>query len=382
MLPLAAASDVCEQYIQPRSLQWQSSAQDRFGLRTICPFRLVESSTRTATLLELHVQSLETYNLAFERKSLDVGTADSCFIDPVVYSYIRCMVRGLLYLRSIPTLRRLTGLFVHIFTKSSDDCCSPIRKLLFHTYGFPLCHVSVICRRVALSLVRNQYLRHDYIVRVAALSAFSSAVSLHPSLQRVCTYGNVYRVVSEFVLLNLTHISLGLYALFNSALDFFCMPLHCCDAPSVTAPRSHCCDRDHVTVPAGGGRPYLFPKTAVGSLVSQCAGWLTPDHVFRYVDHVDDVGRLAYPSEQGFVHVNLPLTSVIPHVSKKIVQKIAQIHKVPLSLHWNLTKDELIQVFEGHSCINCSLYISVLETQLSPSLRKKKKCSGGICKSD
>ncbi|KAF8810294.1 hypothetical protein BYT27DRAFT_7222048 [Phlegmacium glaucopus] len=145
-----------------------------------------------------------------------------------------------------------------------------------------------------------------------------------------------------------------------------CTPLYSCSRPSIVSSKLD--GHDHVSVPTGGGQAYLFPNMTVSSFIKQGDDQLTPDHVFWYVDHVDDVGCLAYPSEQGFV--------IVPHVSRQMVQKIAQIHKVPLlSSHWHLTKDELVKLFEGHNCIKCNLYMSVLEAQLSPSLRKKNSAA-------
>ena len=353
----------------------QSSAQDCFGLGIICPIRLVEGSTWTVAPLELHVQFLGTHHLAFEQKTLDLGTAECRFVDPVVRSTIRCVVHGLFYLTFISTPRRLVGLFLRVFAKSSDCYRSPFWQLLFYTLILPLCRVSVICRRVALSLLRNQIFSHDYMVRVSALSAFSSAVSLRPP-QCVRLYGNVYRIVCIFVLLVLTRCLLGLSVLVDSMSDCSHIPVHCPNTPFSSVPLSElrCCDRDLVST-IGGGRPYLFPGNDVGSSVTQGGEWLTPAHVFRFVDHVDDVNCLAYPSEHGFVYAKLALTSIVSHISRQMVQKIARIHKVALSSHWHLTKDELVRAFEGHDCINCSLYTSVLEAHLSPSVRRKKSAA-------
>ena len=108
--------------------------------------------------------------------------------------------------------------------------------------------------------------------------------------------------------------------------------------------------------------------------IKQGGDQLTPDHVFRYVDHVDDMGRLAYPLEQGFVYANMTLSHIIPFLSRQMVQKIARVHKIPISSHWKLTKDDLVKMFNGHSCIinNCAFYTSVLEARISPSLIRKE----------
>ena len=321
------------------------------------------------------MQFHETRHLVYEQKSLDLGMNKRHFLNPLVCPSICRMVHALFYLKIIPIMRRLTDFCLHVFAKSSDRCCSPFWQLLFYTYVFPPRSVLVICQRVALNLVRNQYSRHDYIVRVFALSILpsESVVLPHPHLQCARTYGNVYRIVCGFVLLVLACNSQIVSAFFDSVSDCLCISLHHRYVPSVPLSELHYCDR--ALSPTGGGRPYLFPNAAVESSISQGANWLTPGHVFRYVDHTDEIGCLAYPLEDSFVYASLPLSSVIPYVSKQMVQKIARIHGVPLSLHWHLSKDDLIELFKGHSCINCNLYTSVLEAQLSPSERKKRSAA-------
>ena len=142
--------------------------------------------------------------------------------------------------------------------------------------------------------------------------------------------------------------------------------LQCCNRQAV--PSSKFPTREPLLTPIGGGRQYLFSNSSIVSFIKQGGDKVSPDHVFRYVDHMDDIGCVAYPLEQGFVYANLTLAHIVPFLSKKMVQKIAQIHKIPISSNWNLTKDDLVKMFYDHSCINCTLYTSVLEAQLSPSL--------------
>ena len=154
------------------------------------------------------------------------------------------------------------------------------------------------------------------------------------------------------------------------ASKFLCILLHCCKGPMVLSSRLRRPVR--LSVPIGGGRQHLFPNSSVVTSIEQGGDHLTPDHVFRFVDHVDDMGRLAYPLEQDFVYANLALANIVPFLSKQMVQKIARIHQIPISSRWNLPKDDLVKLFDGHNCINCSLYISVLESRLSPSLKKRE----------
>ncbi|KAF8809210.1 hypothetical protein BYT27DRAFT_7094612, partial [Phlegmacium glaucopus] len=303
------------------------------------------------------------------------------FVDPIVRSHY--IAQSPFHLRCFSTLQRLIDLFLHVSAKLSRCYCSPFWQLLLHPYILPLHHISVTCRRIALSLIRNQCSRHDFLVHVFALSVFWSALSPHPPLQHVRTHHNKYYIVYGITVLVLTS---NLLSLLSSALgnlrfstsECLCIPLCHRSRPLILSTELH--SHDHISVPTGGGRPYLFPSATVAPFITQCDNPLTPDHVFRYMDHVDDVGCLAYPLEQGFVYADLSLTNVVPHISKQMVQKIARIHKVPLSSHWHLAKDELVKVFEGHNCINCNLYKSVLDAQLSPSLRKKVSAAKAFAK--
>src|ERR1700678_953010 len=84
------------------------------------------------------------------------------------------------------------------------------------------------------------------------------------------------------------------------------------------------------------------------------------------------MGRLAYSLGQDFVYADLTLTDIVPFLPKQMVQKIAQIHKIPISSRGNLSKDDLVNLFDGHNCINCTFYTSVLESRLSPFLKRKE----------
>ncbi|KAF8811795.1 hypothetical protein BYT27DRAFT_7088694 [Phlegmacium glaucopus] len=125
------------------------------------------------------------------------------------------------------------------------------------------------------------------------------------------------------------------------------------------------------SVVTGGGRPYLFSNSSIMPFIKK-DDKVSAAHVFQYIDHVDDVGCLSYPVEHEFVHADLFLGDIIPHLSKQMIQKIAQIHKISTSSSWHLPKEQLIEAFHRHNCINCTLYTSVLKAQISPSLKKKQ----------
>ncbi|KAF8802339.1 hypothetical protein BYT27DRAFT_7112687 [Phlegmacium glaucopus] len=150
---------------------------------------------------------------------------------------------------------------------------------------------------------------------------------------------------------------------FNTKTSEFCSNLPDCSPSSVVV---------------GGGRAYLFSHLSIAPFIKRSNDELSSVHVFQYVDHVDNVGCLSYPVEHGFVYADLSLTDIIPHISKHMIQKIANIHKISLGSSWHLPKAQLVEAFSKHNCINCSLYISVLKTQLSPSLKKKESSANAF----
>jgi len=123
------------------------------------------------------------------------------------------------------------------------------------------------------------------------------------------------------------------------------------------------------------GKPFRNHKTCLemgfsGGNTTQCQQCTA--NVFQYIDHIDEVGCLSYPIEHGFVHADLSLSDTIPHLSKNMIQKIACIHNISLNSWWHLPKEQLIEAFIGHNCINCNLYTSILKVHISRSLKKKK----------
>jgi hypothetical protein len=216
------------------------------------------------------------------------------------------------------------------------------------------------CHHVALSLVQNQHSRHDFQALLSALFVSWPVALPHPPLRNVSTYPSIYGTVCEVAVLFLTKK-------ITSIIRTIFIPLHCCRRLS-----KPCSGHERLSVPTGGGRPHLFSNLCIAPFIKEGGDQQTPDHVFRYVDHVDDIGCLAYPLKQGFVYANLTLPNIVPFLSGHMVQKIAKIHKIPFSLRWNLKKTDLVKIFDNHSCLNCTLYTSVLEIQLSPSLAKKK----------
>ncbi|KAF8238043.1 hypothetical protein L208DRAFT_1244225, partial [Tricholoma matsutake] len=136
------------------------------------------------------------------------------------------------------------------------------------------------------------------------------------------------------------------------------------------------------SAPIGGGRPYLFSYLSITSFIKKGNDKVSTDHVFHYVDHVDELGCLKYSTEQGLVYVDLPLCDIVPHILKQMIKKIAQIHKISLGSSSHLPKDQLIKAFDGHDCVNCNFYTSQMHLQTSQKSKKfsttKKKISHSL----
>lgn len=176
--------------------------------------------------------------------------------------------------------------------------------------------------------------------------------------------GRLFDSILKYILLSYIHLRELLLSLLINQI------LLCCWEGSIDF-SSRLRSDERLSIPIGGGRQYLFPNSSIVPSIVLGGDQLTPDHVFRFVDHVDDMGRLAYPLGEDFVYANLTLAVIVLFLSKQMVQKIARIHKVPFSLRWNLAEYELVNLFEGHSCVNCILYTSVLESHLSTFQKKR-----------
>lgn len=144
-------------------------------------------------------------------------------------------------------------------------------------------------------------------------------------MRNVCACHNMYCIVNKNTVLltkKFNNMVLSVLAVFRfMASKFLCILLHCCKGPIVLS--SRLCRPVRLSVPIGGGRQHLFPNSSVVTSIEQGGDHLTPDHVFRFVDHVDNMGCLVYPLEQDFMYANLALTNIVPFLSKQMVQKIA-----------------------------------------------------------
>ena len=122
--------------------------------------------------------------------------------------------------------------------------------------------------------------------------------------------------------------------------------------------------------PRGGGSRHEFAFDTIEQHLEGCA--VTKNNVFVFVDHVDDsTAHLLYPADKCFVHANIPLESVVPYLTVKMLLKIAKLHHIKIGSH--VPKSEIIRSFDGHSCASCDLYRSIFTVADSKSLKAKNR---------
>jgi hypothetical protein len=108
-------------------------------------------------------------------------------------------------------------------------------------------------------------------------------------------------------------------------------------------------------------KPYMLPHDENQLDISQ--------NVFRYVDHVDDIGLLQYPPSQ-FVHINMPLQKLATHLTVTTLKKIAKSHGCS---HASCeTKKNLQNILNRHSCPRCNVLVTVFSIE-TPKLKTSKE---------
>ena len=118
----------------------------------------------------------------------------------------------------------------------------------------------------------------------------------------------------------------------------------------------------------GGGRRHEFSFPAVESYITAGQNY-SNDSAFKFVDHVDSLGQHAYPIDQNFIHTNIPLCNIVPHLSVKVALKIARLHCLQIGSH--VSKSEICRIFEGHNCIHCNAHVTVFTVVDSKSTRRR-----------
>ena len=125
----------------------------------------------------------------------------------------------------------------------------------------------------------------------------------------------------------------------------------------------------HRVLRFGGGRQHEFSFLAVEPYIT--AGYdYSKDSAFKFVDHVDSLGQHAYPIDQNFIHTNIPLSDLIPHIPVRVALNIARLHRLEIGSH--VAKSEICHIFEGHNCIySCNQYVTVFAAVNSKCTRRR-----------
>ena len=113
-------------------------------------------------------------------------------------------------------------------------------------------------------------------------------------------------------------------------------------------------------VSLGGAASRLFDFSLIGDHLTSDRSLVSQESMFRFVDHVDDVGILAYSSPQ-FVHTNIPLSQLFKFLPVLHARKIASVHCIPVGSHCSIA--ELLIHVENHSCLQCSSRLTVFSVE-------------------
>ena len=163
-------------------------------------------------------------------------------------------------------------------------------------------------------------------------------------------------------------------------IQFLCLTHHCFVLPSfsangVSAPSASAsfscndqppCDR---VLRYGGGRQHEFSALEVKPYISAAANFCY-DSAFKFVDHVDrDSLQHAYPIVENYIHTNIPLRDVVPHLSVRAALKLARLHNLQIGSH--VPKSAICRIFEAHKCIDCNIYLTVFSVVHSKAARRR-----------
>jgi hypothetical protein len=278
------------------------------------------------------------------------------------------------------------SLYVFLQCDFSTFFCLLYRDLFVHAalmHCIPQEDPACIVYFILLLMMRSMILRHDFLACVTDFYAkqlnFRSMILRHDFLARITTFydrqltfrGNVHHRPynaggpSRLGLVDLARFSLPCLFIviqFASILMYRCPSWACFSSKGIGTPSassSFSCDDQplsHRVLTYGGGRQHVFSALAVDPYIT--AGHKScSNSAFKFVDHIDGVGQLAYPIAQKFIHTNIPLCDIIPHLSIRVALKIARLHHLQIGSH--VSKSEICRIFEGHNCISCNLFVTV-----------------------
>jgi hypothetical protein len=126
----------------------------------------------------------------------------------------------------------------------------------------------------------------------------------------------------------------------------------------------------HIALPYGGASQHDFAFKEIALYIVQGNRGGT-DNSFRFIVHNKHIRMRDYdPGE--FVHTNVPLYNIIPHLSVKTILNIAQVHGIKISSH--LPKAVMVSHFNAHHCATCNdvfTIFSVVKSKLVQDRNQK-----------
>ena len=238
-----------------------------------------------------------------------------------------------------------------------------------------------LCRALSIHLQRNCMLRHDYRACLARMflpmrmSVLRKYAQIRPSTLNELRY--VCHKLPHGLNLHWLFITNDIASVYKQIFNSVCqMSLQktniskiLCKNAEVHYKESHN-DRQSYR-PVGGGRSYVFSANVILPLLPNNDQYIDRASGFHFVDHVNDVGLLSYPLDKKFVHVDIPLQELVPHLPVNAVHKIAKIHQISISSH--VPKVKLPAFFESHSCENCSLYVSIFSVTETVAVKRRQQ---------
>ena len=284
----------CEPSILPASLSWQSLPNVNSCLENALHIRLVESSIQTVRRTELHVQAHES-NLAICPELHAQAHETYLAIHPIFL--VETYTFAVSHLKAVDQLLR-TFHSIGIFeTKLHPHIC--------------YCHWSFLLHKVK-HLFQSTFSKSLHCCFYSFYQLVLCAFVRRLRLLILLTYHRIAlafenqcsRILSKIAVL----VTKNYGCIFLSTFSFLCIVtsavllLFCKDQTLLS---SELRGSERLSIPIGGGRQYLFSNSSVVPFIKQGGEQLTSDHVFRYVDHVDDIGCLAYPLESGYLYANL-----------------------------------------------------------------------------
>ena len=225
--------------------------------------------------------------------------------------------------------------------------------LMYSLHCIPLEEPSILSYLAFLRASCNMFLRHDFLAWNTSLS--TAPHTPLPWLFLVIKVSLFFQYPFQIALIQVQHSS---YYFTSADLRQSAVPA----VDSFPERRSNSYD---------GGRQHMFTFEEVGTCI---VGGYDVDHdsAFKFIDHVDSTGRVAYPIDQNYIYADVPLPVLIPYLSFKMIHKISKLHHV--NLHPCVTKSdsELVSSFLGHSCVSCNLYSSVFSVIDSKAAKDRK----------